>query len=144
MGSSIAIDPPPGGQVALRGIRASGRHGVFEFERASDQPFVVDVVCMLDLERAAGSDDLADTVDYGQLASDVVAEVEGSPVNLLETLAARIADTCLRTARVDRVSVTVHKPEAPMPVPVADVAVTLVRSKARPAADELETESRSR
>jgi dihydroneopterin aldolase len=144
MASSTTIGVPLAGQIALRGIRASGRHGVFDVERASAQPFLVDVVCSLDLEPAATSDDLANTVDYGRLAAAVVADVEASPVNLLESLAARIADTCLRAPIVDTVSVTVHKPQAPMPVPVADVAVTLVRTRASLPADAPETERRSR
>ena len=92
------------------------------------QDFVVDVVLEIDLGPAAASDDLADTVDYGGVAAAVVADIEGEPLNLIEALAARIADTCLRLERVTTAEVTVHKPQAPMPVRVADVAVTLVRT----------------
>jgi dihydroneopterin aldolase len=116
-------------QVALRGLSGFGRHGVFDFEREQGQRFVADVVCTLDLSPAAESDDLRHTVDYGQLAADVVADIEGAPLNLIEALADRIAATCLRRPAVESVEVTVHKPEAPMPVVVADVAVTLTRSK---------------
>ena len=119
----------PGGSIAVTGIRAYGFHGVFENERRDGQEFVVDVVLELDLSAAAASDDLADTVDYGGLAAAVAADVEGEPLDLIEALAARIAETCLRLERVTSVSVTVHKPQAPMPVRVADVAVTLVRAR---------------
>jgi dihydroneopterin aldolase len=115
--------------VALRGLSGFGRHGVFDFEREQGQRFVADVVCSLDLGLAAASDDLQHTVDYGALAADVVADIEGEPLNLIEALADRIATTCLRRPAVESVEVTVHKPEAPMPVTVADVAVTLTRSK---------------
>jgi dihydroneopterin aldolase len=115
--------------VALRGITGFGRHGVFAFEREQGQHFVVDVVCALDLDRAAATDDLAWTVDYGELARAVVADIEGPPLDLIEALADRIAQTCLRSSLVEAVEVTVHKPEAPMPVTVADVSVTLTRSK---------------
>jgi 7,8-dihydroneopterin aldolase/epimerase/oxygenase len=121
--------PPPGDRVALRGLSGFGRHGVFAFEREQGQRFVVDVVCTLDLAPAAATDDLQHTVDYGQLATDVVADIERDPLNLIEALADRIASTCLRRPPVQSVEVTVHKPEAPMPVDVTDVAVTLTRSK---------------
>ena len=117
------------GRVALRGLAGVGRHGVFDFEREQGQRFVVDVVCTLDLAPAAAADDLKLTIDYGVLGADVVAEIEGEPVQLIETLADRIARTCLRRPAVLAVEVTVHKPEAPMPVEVADVAVTLTRSR---------------
>ena len=115
--------------VALRGLAGFGRHGVYDFEREQGQRFVADVVCSLDLGPAATSDDLRLTVDYGVLAADVVADIEGEPLDLIEALAGRIAATCLRRPAVQSVEVTVHKPDAPMPVEVADVAVTLTRSK---------------
>ena len=127
MRSSSAL--PARDQVALRGLAGFGRHGVFDFEREQGQRFVADVVCSLDLAPAAETDDLQQTVDYGQLAADVVADIEGEPLDLIEALADRIARTCLRRPAVQSVEVTVHKPDAPMPVPVADVAVTLTRSK---------------
>ena len=117
-----------GDRVVLRGIRGFGRHGVFAFERERGQEFVVDVVCRLDLHPAAVSDDLADTVDYGELARRIGADIERDPLNLIEALAGRIADTCLADRRITEVEVTVHKPEAPLPISVTDVAVTLTRS----------------
>lgn len=117
-------------RVTLTGVTARGRHGVYAFEREQGQTFVVDVSCTLDLADAARTDDLTRTVDYGTLASAIAADIEGEPLNLIEALADRVAQTCLRTPAVRDVEVTVHKPEAPMPVGVADVAVTLVRSRA--------------
>jgi dihydroneopterin aldolase len=118
--------------VALRGLRGTGRHGWYERERAEGQPFVVDVELRLDTRAAAASDDLADTVDYGTLAADVVALVEGEPVRLVETLAQRVADRCLADPRVRAVRVTVHKPMAPVAVAFDDVTVTVVRRRDRP------------
>src|SRR6478609_3582312 len=125
----MAASPTVDGRIAVPGITARGYHGVFDHERANGQECVADVVLTVDLAAAAASDDLADTVDYGGLASAVAADIEGEPLDLIEALAARIADTCLRFERVTSVEVTVHKPQAPMPVRVADVAVTLVRSR---------------
>lgn len=116
-------------RVALRGLRGYGRHGVLPAERIHGQAFLVDVELGLDTRAAAGSDDLADTVDYGVLADDVVALVEGSPVNLIETLAERIATLCLAQPAVENVQVTVHKPSAPVSVPFDDVSVTIFRSR---------------
>lgn len=114
--------------ITLTGLRAHGHHGVFDFERANGQEFVVDAILELDLAPAAKSDDVGDTVHYGELAERLVRVITGEPVNLIETLAARLADECLHDERVKRVTVTVHKPHAPIPHEFADVAVTVTRT----------------
>ena len=116
-------------RISLTGLTAFGHHGVFDSERQQGQRFIVDVTCILDLSSAASSDDLGKTIDYGVLAQAVVADIERDPLNLIEALADRIAITCLRYDAIQCVEVTVHKPQAPMPVDVADVAVTLTRSR---------------
>lgn len=113
--------------ISLVGLRAFGRHGVYESERENGQDFVIDVVLELELDKAARTDDVAHTVHYGELADRLVAIVGGEPVNLIETLASRLADACLEDQRVEAVTVTVHKPGAPIPHPFADVAVTMRR-----------------
>ncbi|MBM6405560.1 dihydroneopterin aldolase [Phycicoccus sp. CSK15P-2] len=119
-------------RITLRGVRATGFHGVFEHERRDGQEFVVDVVVTLDLAAAGRSDDLADTFDYGALAAAVVARVEGEAFDLVERLATVIADDVLADVRVEEVEVTVHKPQAPITVPFDDVAVTVVREREQP------------
>ena len=116
-------------RIALTGLTVRGRHGVFDFERRDGQDFVVDVVLELDTRAAAASDELADTVHYGELATGLAAVVGGEPVQLLETLAQRLADVCLTDARVDAATVTVHKPQAPIPLSFADVSVTITRTR---------------
>jgi 7,8-dihydroneopterin aldolase/epimerase/oxygenase len=116
-------------RLALRGLRARGRHGVLPAERASGQDFVVDVELRFDTAAAAAADDLAATVDYGTLAAAVTAVVGGEPVDLIETLAQRVADRCLAEPLVEEVEVTVHKPQAPLTVPFDDVTVTITRSR---------------
>ena len=116
-------------RVALRGLKAFGRHGVLAAERRHGQTFFVDVELGLDTRAAAGSDDLAHTVDYSAVAGRVVALVEGEPVNLIETLADRIAADCLAQPGIQQVQVTVHKPSAPVAVPFEDVSVTITRSR---------------
>ncbi|OZD56760.1 dihydroneopterin aldolase [Rhodococcus sp. 06-1477-1B] len=116
-------------RITLTGVRAVGHHGVYADEKRDGQEFVVDAALSLSLRRAAESDDVADTVHYGELAERLVEIVEGDPVDLLETLAQRLADAVLADARVDAVTITVHKPQAPIPVPFGDVAVTISRSR---------------
>ncbi|MEU6732355.1 dihydroneopterin aldolase [Streptomyces physcomitrii] len=116
-------------RVALRGLRARGHHGVFPQEREEGQTFVVDLVLGLDTRPAAATDDLTRTVHYGIVAEEVVAVVQGEPVDLIETLAARIAEACLRHEGVEEVEVCVHKPQAPITVPFDDVTVTITRSR---------------
>jgi dihydroneopterin aldolase len=116
-------------RLALRGLRAHGYHGVLERERIEGQTFVVDLVMGVDTRAAAEEDDLARTVHYGVVAEEVVAVVRGEPVELVETLAQRIADTCLAHPAVQEVQVVVHKPDAPVTVPFDDVTITIERSR---------------
>jgi dihydroneopterin aldolase len=117
-------------RVSLHGLRARGKHGVFAHEREQGQTFVVDLVLGLDTRAAAAGDDLAKTVHYGEIAEQVVDVVRGEPVDLIETLAERIAQRCLEHAVVREVEVVVHKPEAPITVPFDDVTITITRSRA--------------
>jgi dihydroneopterin aldolase len=114
-------------RIELVGLLARGYHGVLEHERRDGQDFVVDVALEVDTGPAATTDDLARTVDYGELAESIAAVVSGEPVNLIETLAQRIADLCLRDERVRAVDVAVHKPMAPVTVPVEDIVVRIRR-----------------
>ena len=113
--------------IMVTGLRVRGFHGVFEHERRDGQDFVIDVVLSVSLAAAAASDDVADTVHYGEIAEAITAIVAGEPVNLIESLAERIATACLSYAHVESVQVTVHKPQAPVTGQFEDIAVTIVR-----------------
>lgn len=116
-------------EITLSGLTVFGYHGVFDFERRQGQEFTIDLTLQLSLSAAAASDDVVDTVHYGELADRVAAIVAGEPVNLIETLAQRIADAALDDERVNNVTVTVHKPHAPIEQTFADVSVTLRRGR---------------
>ena len=126
-------ETPDGGarldRLAVSGIEAVGHHGVFDFERRDGQVFRVDLVLGIDTRPAARSDDLQDTVDYGTLVAAVKKAVETDPVDLIETLAERIATVCLADERVQWSEVTVHKPDAPIAATFSDVALTIIRSR---------------
>jgi dihydroneopterin aldolase len=119
-------------RIELLGLRARGRHGCLPPERELGQEFVVDVRLGLNLRPAAARDDLSRTVDYGRLAARLVAVVEGDPVDLIETLAERLAGVCLEDGKVEEVAVTVHKPSAPIAVAFSDVAVSIHRARRQP------------
>jgi 7,8-dihydroneopterin aldolase/epimerase/oxygenase len=116
-------------QLALRGIRAVGHHGVLPHERREGQDFVVDAVLGLDTRAAGRADDLSQTVDYGRLSQKLVDAIVTDPVDLIETLAQRLADVCLAQPLVEWVELTVHKPQAPIEVPFDDVTLTIHRSR---------------
>jgi 7,8-dihydroneopterin aldolase/epimerase/oxygenase len=118
-----------GDRITLRGLRARGYHGVFDFEQRDGQEFVVDAVLWTDITAAAQADDLTRTAHYGELAKRLVAIVTGDPVKLIETLASRLADACLEDPAVSEAEITVHKPQAPIPFPFDDVAVTIRRGR---------------
>jgi dihydroneopterin aldolase len=126
----VSAPRPPGDRIAVRGINAHAHHGVYDWERERGQTFRVDAVLELDTTPAAADDDLDRTVNYAALAQRLHAVLTGEPVDLLETLAQRLADTCLADPLVDAVEITVHKPEADLGVPFDDVAVTIRRARA--------------
>lgn len=119
-------------ELSILGVECYGHHGVFDFERREGQTFVIDLSLGVDTAPAAVSDDLRDTVDYGSLVGSVKAAVENDPVDLIETLAQRIADVCLTDVRVEWARVTVHKPDAPIEATFSDVALTITRKSRGP------------
>lgn len=116
-------------EITLTGLRATAYHGVLEHERRDGQVFIIDVTVMLPLKDAATTDELARTIHYGELAEEVVAAVESNPVDLIETVAERIATVVLAHERAVFTRVTVHKPNAPITVPFEDVSVTITRGR---------------
>jgi dihydroneopterin aldolase len=116
-------------RIELRGLTVRGNHGVFDHERRDGQDFIVDVTVWIDLVAAAASDDLADTMDYGMLAQRAADIVAGPPRQLIETVAAEIADDVMADERVHAVEIVVHKPSAPIPLQFNDVAVVARRSR---------------
>ena len=116
-------------RITLTGVTAVGHHGVFDFERREGQPFVVDAVLHLDFSAAAASDDVRDTAHYGEVAQRIAAWISGEPLNLIEALAVRIAESLLDEFPLQAVDITVHKPQAPIEVPFGDVAVTVHRTR---------------
>lgn len=116
-------------RIELVGLRGHGHHGVLPEERRDGQLFVVDAVLEVDIRQAAETDALDDTVDYSRIARRLSDLVEGEPVDLIETLAARLADACLSHDRVHAVEIVVHKPQAPVGVPVDDVVVRIRRER---------------
>lgn len=118
-------------ELTVSGIECYAHHGVFDHERRDGQRFVVDLTLGLDTGPAARSGDLQDTVDYGNLVGSVKSAVESDPVDLIETVAQRIAGICIADPRVQWARVTLHKPEAPIDATFSDVALTITRKRAQ-------------
>ena len=113
--------------ISLNGLRVWGRHGVLPEERRDGQDFLVDAELTVDTRQAAATDELSATVDYAGLADQLFAVVAGEPVQLIQTLASRLAEVCLADDRVISAKVTVRKPSAPLPHAFSHVSVTVVR-----------------
>ena len=114
--------------ISLKGIWGFGYHGVFDHEAKNGQDFFVDLEIYLDLSKASLSDSLEDTIDYGALADVVVEEITGERVQLIERLAGRIADRIrVGHPEISKISVTVHKPKAPISAQATDISVTITR-----------------
>jgi 7,8-dihydroneopterin aldolase/epimerase/oxygenase len=116
-------------RIGIAGLEVFAHHGVYEREHEDGQVFVVDLEVEIDLSAASASDDLSDTLDYGELAVAVRDRVADERWNLIERVAGRVAELVLEDPRVRRVRVTVHKPSAPIEVSVADLFVTVDRSR---------------
>lgn len=116
-------------RIQLQGIEVRARHGVLEQEKQHPQLFLIDVVAHLDLIKAGATDSLGDTLDYSALASEITKVVEGERHDLIERVATRVAETVLDHHQVEKVVVTVHKPEAPVDVTLADISVTIERHR---------------
>ncbi|MEB3369396.1 dihydroneopterin aldolase [Saccharopolyspora mangrovi] len=116
-------------RITLTGLELRGNHGVFDHEKQDGQNFLVDITVWLDLADAGATDDLTKTLHYGELAEMAAGIVGGPSRDLIETVAAEIADQVMTDERVYATEVTLHKPHAPIPLSFADVAVTIRRSR---------------
>lgn len=116
-------------RVDLTGIEVYAKHGVLEFEQSQAQIFVVDVTAYIDLSVPGTSDDLDDTLDYGELALEVREVVGSESYALIERVATSVADVVLAHKRVERAVVTIHKPNAPVEVAFSDISVTVDRTR---------------
>ena len=114
--------------IKISGIAGFGYHGVFKEEQKNGQNFFVDVELSANLQKL--NDKLENTINYATIAELVKAEIETNPVQLIETLAERIADKILHNeSKITRVVVTVHKPDAPVGVKVSDISVSIDKSR---------------
>ncbi|PRI12610.1 dihydroneopterin aldolase [Leucobacter massiliensis] len=125
-------EAPAPDRITLTGLEVFAHHGVFDFEREQGQRFLVDAELAVELRAAAAGDQLSRTVHYGELAEAIVAAVRRDPVDLIETVAERVAQLALGFAGVRRATITVHKPDAPIPAAFGDVSVTVVREAPDP------------
>jgi 7,8-dihydroneopterin aldolase/epimerase/oxygenase len=115
-------------QINITGIKAFGYHGVLPHEAIEGQEFIVDLLINLDLQAASRSDQLTDTVNYADLVQIVHENIVGERVQLIERLAGRIADEIKATyPQILSISVTVHKPHAPVTLDFTDISLTISR-----------------
>lgn len=124
--------PPTAGprdEIRLEGIAVEATHGVLPEEHRHPQPFRADVVLRGEYAAAGRSDDLRQTIDYGAVAAEVVAVLSGPRRDLIESLAESVAARLLAAFPAREVEVVVHKPRAPVGVPLADVSVCVRRSR---------------
>jgi dihydroneopterin aldolase len=118
--------------ISITGLRLTGYHGVFEHEKRDGQEFGVDLEIELDLSSAGRTDELQNTLDYSVVVDQVAQRVTGEIVDLIETLAHDIAQLVLSHPQPTAVTVTVHKPQAPVGHRVEDIAVTIRRERVQP------------
>lgn len=115
-------------QIRVTGIKAFGYHGVLPHEATEGQEFIVDLLITLDLRAVSLSDDLQETINYADLAQIAHDNIVGERVQLIERLAGRIAEEISSAySQITSVSVTVHKPHAPVTVDFEDISVTITR-----------------
>ena len=115
--------------IEIHGIAGFGYHGLFEHERKNGQSFSADVKLELKKKRVFNTDSIDDAVDYSKVIDVVHGIIIGEPVNLIERVAELIAQALLETFPIKSVEVIVHKSNAPVGVPVGDIAVRIKRLK---------------
>lgn len=116
--------------VFVSGLLLHAHHGVMEHEAKVGQRFVLDLELAIDLEAAARSDKLVDTVSYAAIVERASHAFTAQSHRLVEAAAGAVADALLGAfAAVTSVRVTVRKPHAPIAAVFADVGVTLVRTR---------------
>jgi dihydroneopterin aldolase len=115
--------------IIISDLRVFGRHGVLPSEKAEGQDFLVDLEIEADFSGASQSDALSATIDYAEVAQSVANIVAGERYELIEALAARIAEHVLSYGGALAVTVTVKKPRAPLPVPAGWVGVRVTRER---------------
>lgn len=116
--------------IEIRGLRVFAHHGVLAHEQRDGQTFVIDLTLEVDLAAAAISDDLADTVHYGETAERVAAAVQSTRFDLIERLAGHLLDVVLAgDPRITAAEVRIAKPQAPIQADLDEVAVRLRRTR---------------
>ena len=115
--------------IEIEGISGFGYHGLFDHERRNGQSFSADVKLELKGKKASKSDEISDAVDYSEVIKLVHQIIIGEPVNLIEHLAENIANALLEEFSITSVEVVLHKANAPVGLPVRDIAVRIKRSK---------------
>lgn len=117
--------------IFIKGLLIHARHGVMDHEAEVGQRFVIDLELSIDLEHSSHTDKLADTVSYSDVVSTASAAFKGQNYYLLERAAGAVAEAILKDfARVDAITVTVHKPHAPIAAIFDDVGVIITRHRA--------------
>lgn len=116
-------------RIRITGIEVLARHGVLDFEKQTEQKFLIDLELTLEMTAAAATDRLENTVDYGELSRRTHDFVASNSFDLIERLAHGVADLAMEYSQVEAAEVTVHKPDAPIEVPFADVSVTVRRER---------------
>lgn len=114
--------------LEIYGLEIYGYHGALPAEREKGQPFVFDVSMSVH-DAGVRSDKLKDTVDYARVAACVRDVATSSRYNLIEALAAEIADRLLASFEISRVRVRVRKPDVMLDDPVGFTAATVERSR---------------
>ena len=115
--------------ILLKGMRFYGYHGVLPEEQVLGQWFEIDVELTTDLSQAGQSDDIAQTINYAEVYTQLKAATEGSPTALIEALADRLMRVCFTFDGVEKVKICVKKPQAPLGGPLDYCAVTMTRTR---------------
>lgn len=136
-----AVPEPELDRIMITRMHARGNHGVFEHERRDGQDFYVDAEAWLDAAAASSSDHIGDTLHYGEWMHALHAIVTGEPVDLIETLAERLAAATFGFDDAVAVRITVHKPQAPVALDFEDVAVSILRHRPSAPGEYLESEA---
>jgi dihydroneopterin aldolase len=117
-------------RIFITGLALHAYHGIVPYEGKVGQTFTIDIELDIDLADAARSDKVVDTVSYDKVVDCARAAFAAQKYKLIEAAAGSVADAVLAAfPRVRKISVTIHKPHAPIAATFSDVGVTLERTR---------------
>lgn len=117
-------------KITIKNLKIFAYHGVNPEEKENGQTFIIDLTYYLDLSKACETDDLTDTVSYAKAVKIIRKVFTETSYDLIEKAAQVVCDALFKEfEKINKVEITLKKPEAPVNADFEYMAVTIVRER---------------